>query len=88
MKCIVFLLDSTMISNKDETENITQTIGRTETFGNHVVTAKNVIIFTGATISLILIIVILRECYKYRQFMRPFQENNPTDVVYEIVDEI
>lgn len=77
-----------MISTTDETENITQTIGRTETNGNHVVTAKNAIIFTGATISLTLIIVILRECYKYRQFIRPFQENNPADVVYEIVDEI
>lgn len=88
MKCIVFLLESTMISTTDETENITQTIGRIKTYGNHVVTAKNVIIFTGVIISLILIIVILRECYKYRQFIRPFQENNPTDVVYEIVDEI
>lgn len=88
MKYIVFLLESTMISTTDETENITQTIGRKETNGNHVVTANNAIIFTGATISLTLIIVILRECYKYRQFIRPFQENNPTDVVYEIVDEI
>lgn len=41
MQCIVFLLESTMISTTDETENITQTIGRTETNGNHVVTAKN-----------------------------------------------
>lgn len=76
-----------MISAKDETKNITRTIGRTETYGNHMVIAKNVISFTGAIIYLILIIVILRECYKYRQFIRPFQENNPTDVVYEIVDE-
>lgn len=45
MKCIVFLLESTMISTTDETENVTQTIGRTKTYGNHVVTAKNVIIF-------------------------------------------
>lgn len=88
MKCIVFLLDSTMISTTDETEHITQTIGRTETYGNHVVTAKNVIIFTGATISLILIIAILRECYKCRQFIGPFQETNPIDEVYEIVNEI
>lgn len=77
-----------MISATDETENITQTIGRTETYGNHMVTAKNVIIFTRAIIYLILIIVIPWECLKYRQFIRPFQENNPTDVVYEIVDEI
>lgn len=77
-----------MISATDETENITQTIGRTETYGNHMVTAKNVIIFTRAIIYLILIIFILWECLKYRQFIRPFQENNPTDVVYEIVDEI
>lgn len=83
-----FLLESTMISATDETENITQTIGRAKTYGNHMVTAKNVIIFTGAIISLILLIVILQECYKYRQFIRPFQENNPTDVVYETVDGI
>lgn len=83
-----FLLESTMTSTIDETENITQTIGRAKTYGNHMVTAKNVIIFTGAIISLILLIVILRECYKYRQFIRPFQENNPTDVVYETVDGI
>lgn len=88
MKCIVFLLESTMISTTDETENVTQTIGRTKTYGNHVVTAKMLSFFSGAITSLILIIVILRECYKFRQFIRPFQENNPTDVVYEIVDEI
>lgn len=88
MKCIVLFLESTMIAITDGTENITQTIERKKTYGNHSVTAKIVIIFTGATISLILIIVILRECYKYRQYIRPFQENNPTDVVYEIVDEI
>lgn len=83
-----YLLESTMISAKDEDENITHTFGWTETYGNPMVTAKNVISFTGVIISLILIIVILRECYKYRQFIRPFQKNNPTDVVYEIVDEI
>lgn len=85
MKCIVFLLESTMTSTIDETENITQTIGRTKTYGNHVVNAENVMIFTGATISLTLIIVIIRECYKYHQFLSPFQESNPTNVVFKIV---
>ena len=67
MKCIVFLLESTMISTTDETENVTQTVGRTKTYGNHVVTAKMLSFFSGAITSLILIIVILRECYKFRQ---------------------
>lgn len=59
-----------------------QTHGRTETYGSHFIFGKIIIIFTGTIISVTLILVILREFYKYRRFIGLYQENNPTVVIY------
>lgn len=88
MKRIVFVSGSTLISTNDETENITQTHGRTQKYGIHFITVKNIIILTGTIISITLMIVILREVYKYRRAIRPIQGNNPVDVFYSNVAEI
>lgn len=71
-----------MIATKEWTENMTHTHGRTETYGSHFISGKNIIIFSGSIISVTLIIVILREFYKYRRFIGLYQENNHTVVIY------
>lgn len=71
-----------MNAAKEGTENMTTTHGRTETYGSHFIFGKIIIIFTGTIISVTLIIVILREFYKYRRFIGLYQENNPTVVIY------
>lgn len=73
---------------KEGTENTTETMGRTQAYSSNFTTTKKIIVFTGTIISLILISVILREFYKYRQFKRPIQENNHTGVVYANVADI
>lgn len=83
-----FLLESTMLVTKEGTENTTETMGRTQAYSRNFTTTKKIIVFTGTIISLILILVILREFYKYRQFKRPIQENNHTGVVYANVADI
>lgn len=88
MKCIVFLLESTTVATKEGTENTTETMGWTQAYGSNLSTTKKIIVFAGTIISLILIIVILREFYKYRKFIRPIQENNHTGVIYANVADI
>lgn len=88
MKCIVFLLESTTLATKEETENTTDTRGRTQAYSSNFTTTKKIIVFTGTIISLILILVILREFYKYCQFKKPIQENNHTGVIYANVADI
>lgn len=88
MKCIVFLLESTMLATKEGTKNTTETMGRKQAYSSNFTTTKKIIVYTGTIVSLILILVILREFYKYRQFKSPIQENNHTGVIYANVADI
>lgn len=88
MKCIVFLLESTMLATKEGTENTTETMGRKQAYSSNFTTTKKIIVYTGTIVSLILLSVILREFYKYRQFKRPIQDNNHTGLIYANVADI
>lgn len=74
-----------MIAIKDGAENVTQTVGRTQTKGSHFTTGKIIIVCTGTIISVALTIVILREFYKYRRIIRPIQGNSTINVIYSNV---
>lgn len=88
MKCIVFFLESTMLATKEGTKNTTETMGRKQAYSSNFTTTKKIIVYTGTIVCLILILVILREFYKYRQFKSPIQENNHTGVIYANVADI
>lgn len=83
-----FFLESTMLATKEGTEKTTETVERTHAYSSNFTTTKKIIVFTGTIISLILILVILREFYKYCQFKSPIQENNHTGVIYANVADI
>lgn len=83
-----FLLESTTLATEEGTENTTDTRGRTQAYSSKFTTTKKIIVFTGTIISLILILVILREFYKYCQFKKPIRGNNHTGVIYANVADI
>lgn len=76
-----FLSDSTTYAPKDKTAESTQAPG-----GNFL-TGRNVMIFTGSFISLILMVAILRETYTYFRIisLTPPVDTSTADDIYEEV---
>lgn len=76
----IFLSDSATYEPKDGTAKPTQARG------NNFITGRNVMIFTGSFISVLLMIAILREMYIHHRFISLTPVNSsPEDCIYEEV---
>lgn len=73
----ISLSDSATYEPKDGTAKPTQARG------SNFITGRNIMIFIGSFISVVLMIAILREIYIYRRFISITTVNPPDDCIYE-----